>query len=96
MIPILESEYHWTCPNCVQRALTYEGAVPQARFHQCAGLAGMVAPMVQEGVRCKVEAKEREDYIGDEIVRYDGNNRPVASVEVTREDGNDEIGRAHV
>jgi hypothetical protein len=36
-----------------------------------------------------VEAKVREDYVGKEILRYDAEGKPMASVEVTREDGND-------
>lgn len=45
--------------------------------------------MVQAGTRCKVEAKEREDYVNSEEVTYDGEGRPVSAVETTREDGND-------
>jgi hypothetical protein len=45
--------------------------------------------MVPAGTRCKVEAIERESYIGTETVTYDGERRPITAVETTRDDGND-------
>ena len=80
----------WECPNCPARDTTREAAV-HTRFHACAGLAGLTAPMVPEGTRVKVTAREREDYIGTEDVQYDGNGRPVAQVVTERADGTDVI-----
>jgi len=62
---------------------------PHSRFHRCPGLAGLSAPMVPAGTRAKVEAVEREDYIGAEDVQYDGNGRPIMAVVTTRDEGND-------
>jgi hypothetical protein len=78
----------WSCPNCPQTDVTHE---PRAhtRFHTCAGLRGLTAPFVVEGTACKVEAHEREDYVGDELVQTDANGRPVMSVVTTRDDGQD-------
>lgn len=45
--------------------------------------------MVPDGVRCKVAAREREDYIGRELVQTDGDGRPVMSVVTTRDEGED-------
>jgi hypothetical protein len=45
--------------------------------------------MVPDGTRCKVEAAEREDYVGKEMVQTDGEGRPVMSVVTTRDDGQD-------
>lgn len=87
-IPLLQSEQHWECPNCALREVTHERE-PHTRFHACGGLKGITAPMVPEGIACKVAAHERGDYIGKEIVTYDGDNRPIASVITTREDGQD-------
>lgn len=87
-IPILNPERRWECPNCTATDVTYE-ARPHTRFHACAGLKGLTAPFVPAGTRCKVEAVEREDYIGMEEVTYDGDNRPIMRVETTRDDGND-------
>lgn len=52
-------------------------------------MAGLTAPMVREGERVKVTVVEREDYLGDEIVTYDDNNRPVMAVVVERDDSTD-------
>lgn len=81
-------ERHWSCPNCPLEEVTRE-QLPHTRFHNCPGMAGLSAPMVPAGTRCKVEAFEREDYIGGEDVQVDGNGRPIMSVVTTRDDGND-------
>lgn len=87
-VPLLRSEQRWECPNCDLTDVTHE-ARPHTRFHMCRGLKGLTAPFVPAGTRCKVEAVEREDYIGDERVTYDGDRRPIMRVETTRDDGND-------
>jgi hypothetical protein len=87
-VPILNAEQRWECPNCVATDVTHE-AQPHTRYHACRGLKGLTAPMVPAGTRCKVEAVEREDYVGNQILTYDGENRPIMRVETTREDGND-------
>ncbi len=45
--------------------------------------------MVPEGTNCKMEAHERDDYIGDEVVQTDGDGRPIMNVTTTRDDGID-------
>lgn len=88
MTPILTPERHWYCPNCTYVDVTHE-AQPHTRMHTCPGLRGLTAPMVPAGIKCKVEAVEREDYIGKEDVRRDGEGRPIMAVVTTRNDGND-------
>lgn len=88
MIPILSTEQHWECPNCELKQVTHD-VEPHTRFHACRGLKGLTAPMVPEGTKCKVEAVEREDYVGKEELTYDGDGRPVMRVETTRDEGND-------
>lgn len=88
MIPILTPEQRWECPNCTATDVTHESQ-PHTRYHACRGLKGLTAPLVPAGTRCKVEAKVREDYIGDDLVTYDSDNRPIMSIETIREDGND-------
>ena len=83
----LGASRNWECPNCPQTAIT-AADVPN-RFHQCGGLRGLVAPMVPAGIRAKVEAREREDYVGTELVQVDAGGRPVMSVVTTRDDGTD-------
>lgn len=58
-------------------------------MHRCRGLAGLLAPLVPEGTRGKVEAIERGDYVRDEVVQRDAEGRPWMAVEVTRDDGTD-------
>jgi hypothetical protein len=49
----------------------------------------LTAPMVPAGTRCKVEAVERGDYVGRELVQTDGEGRPWMAVVTTRDDGQD-------
>jgi len=78
----------WVCPNCSQQSVTHE-ARPHIRYHTCFGLRGLSAPFVQAGVKCKVEARDREDYVGKDIVQTDAYGRPVMSIVTTRDDGQD-------
>jgi hypothetical protein len=83
-------EQHWVCPNCSMTDVTHlpPGAVV-TRMHDCAGLKGLSAPFVPEGTRAKVEAQEREDYVGDELPQFDGDGRPIMAVVTTRDEGQD-------
>lgn len=85
---LLEPTQRWECPNCVQKSVTHKTG-PYIHMHPCRGLAGLAVPMVPAGTRCKIEAKEREDYCGRELVQTDGNGRPIMSVVTTRDDGQD-------
>lgn len=78
---------HWVCPRCDATAVTHE-ARPHTEMHQCAGLRGLIAPMVPPGVRAEHRVREREDYIGDELVQlHEG--RPVMSITTVRDEGED-------
>jgi hypothetical protein len=87
-VPVLAVEHRWVCPNCdfTDRTVTVE---PHSRFHACRGLRGLSAPMVPAGTACKVEARDREDYVGRELVQKDGEGRPVMSIVTTRDEGMD-------
>ena len=85
----LTPEYRWECPNCTATDITYEPR-PHSRFHACRGLRGLTAPMVPAGSDCKVEAVERDDYVGQELVTADGEGRPVMSIVTTRADGSND------
>jgi hypothetical protein len=88
MAPVLLSgERRWTCPNCTTTDVT--PANVGNRFHTCRGLKGLTAPMVPAGTTAKVEARERDDYVGRDMVQTDGDGRPVMSVVTTRDDGQD-------
>lgn len=62
---------------------------PHTPFHNCGALAGIIAPFVEWGTKAKIEANERQDFIGTEQVRTDDEGRPVMSVTTTRDDGQD-------
>jgi len=88
-IPLLRpSKHRWYCPNCDQTHVTQE-ALPHIPFHPCAGLRGLSAPFVPAGTKAKVEARERDDYVGREIVQTDDAGRPVMSIITTRDEGQD-------
>lgn len=78
---------HWECPNCITRHVTND-ARPHTPFHNCPGLHGLTAPLVVRGTRCKVEARVRDDYVGNEDVTF-ADGRPIMSVVTTRDDGQD-------
>lgn len=87
MIPILTPTHHWVCPNCTVESVTHE-AQPHTRFHRCAGLHGLAAPLVEKGIKVDVRPVEREDYIGtDRVQMHEG--RPIMAVVTERPDGMD-------
>ena len=85
---LLTPEHRWECPNCTTTHVTHE-TQPHTPFHICSGLQGLTAPFVAAGLKAKVEAVERGDYVGRELVQTDGDGRPVMSVITTRDDGQD-------
>jgi hypothetical protein len=84
----LSVERHWGCPNCDYTRVTYKSG-PQAVIHRCRGLRGLIAPLVEDGVRAKVYARERDDYVGENVVQVDGEGRPIMSIVTERADGQD-------
>lgn len=87
-VDLTPPERHWVCSRCDHTFVTRESR-PHTPFHPCRGLAGLTSPMTPEGERVNVTVKEREDYVGDELVTRDGEGRPIMAVNVEREDGND-------
>jgi hypothetical protein len=87
-VPMLAVERRWSCPNCDATDVTREPR-PHSRMHACRGLRGLTAPMVPAGTSAKVEAVERGDYVGRDLVQTDGNGRPVMAVLTTKDDGQD-------
>ena len=84
----LVPESYWRCPNCPAVHVTRR-AEPHTPFHPCPGLGGLTAPFVPAGTRAKVEAVQRQDYIGGELVTTDAAGRPVMAVQTTRDTGTD-------
>lgn len=85
-ILILRSNQLWYCPNCEVEAQTFDAKQP---FHPCPKLPGLLSPLVRQGVKAKVEAVEREDYIGNALVQVDAHGRPIMSIVTTRDEGQD-------
>ena len=85
---ILSSVRHWECPNCKMTDVTTKPVAN--RYHACAGLSGVMAPLVPAGQKVKVTANEREDYIGKEMVQMH-NGRPVMSIVTERPDGSNDV-----
>lgn len=48
-----------------------------------------MTPLVRHGVKAKVEAIERQDYVGKATVLLDSRGVPISSVVTTRDDGQD-------
>jgi len=88
MVLLDAPQRRWACPNCDLTDVTHE-TQPHTRFHACRGLRGLTAPMVEAGIKAKVETQEREDYIGTDLVQTDGEGRPVMAITTTRDDGQD-------
>lgn len=87
-VPIFQSETRWECPNCDFTDVTHNVG-PHSRYHPCAGLKGLSAPMVPEGVKAKVEAVEREDYVDGDLPQYDGDGVPIMAIVTIRDEGED-------
>ena len=81
---------NWYCPSCHATDQTREKpATAYTRMHNCPKVGMLSIPMLQEGVKGKHLARLRDDYVGKELVQYDADGRPVASVETWRDEGQD-------
>lgn len=89
MIPLLTVTEDWYCPNCDVTDATRDLPANSARYHTCPGLHMLTAPLVRAGVRCKVEAEERQDYLGRELQATGDDGKPYMAVRTTYEDHDD-------
>lgn len=89
-MPVLLNVFaDWYCPNCGLTDRIANLPPSASRMHTCPKLRGLTAPLLRAGVRAKVEARDREDYVGRDRVQTDANGRPVMSVVTIRDDGQD-------
>jgi hypothetical protein len=79
----------WVCANGCSATAVTPWDTPN-RFHTCPRMAGLTSPLVPEGTGARVRAVEREDYVGKEDVRMDGNGRPVMAIVTERPDGSND------
>lgn len=91
MTTIVRPVHDWYCPECGLTDQTSEPK-PHTRYHACPKLRGLSAPFLPAGTKAKIEVRERDDYVGTDIVRLDPElKRPVMSIVTTRDDGQDAI-----
>lgn len=89
----------WHCPACKATDQTSAPRVPEgfgpvvgsAHFHTCPKTGMPNTPMVKAGVKAKIVANLRPDYVGRELVQMSLHDKPqpVMSITVEREDGLD-------
>lgn len=88
-VPLLRAFDDWACPNCTVTDRTPALPPGSTRYHTCAGLHMLTAPLVRAGTRVKVTAEERADYLnGDEQARGD-DGKPYMAVRATFDDHDD-------
>jgi hypothetical protein len=79
----------WYCPNCGLTERT-PGLPPNSvRVHTCPRLHMLIAPLLPANVYAKVEAEERQDYLGRETQAAGDNGLVYMAVRTTRDDGDD-------
>lgn len=88
---LLDAWMDWACPNCGVTDRTRPLPRNATRMHPCGGLMGLLAPLVPEGMDCKVVAVEREDYLGTEQQRTGEDGRPYSGVRRERGDGSSDL-----
>jgi hypothetical protein len=88
-ITLLTAFEDWYCPNCPVTDRSKPLPPGSSRFHTCAGLHMLTAPLIRAGTHCKVTAEEREEYLGREIQATGDDGRPYMAVRTTRDDGCD-------
>ena len=88
-VPLLERWQDWECPNCDVTERTRPLPPNGSRFHTCAGLHMLTAPLVRSGTRCKVTAEERQDYLNGDVQAAGDDGKAYMAVRTTRDDGED-------
>lgn len=83
---LVQPVLRWECPNCAVTDVTPPLPPGSSRYHACAGLHGLNAPLVPAGTRCKVEAAEREDYLNGDVQATGDDGRPYMNIRVTRDE----------
>lgn len=88
MAPVILTppEQRWECPSCGLLDVTHEQRT-HTQMHPCPALGGLLTPMVPAGSKARHVAREREDYVGSDLVQLDDNGRPVMSLTTEHDDG---------
>lgn len=89
-IPLLAPPpQEWYCPNCNVTDVTAPLPPGQSRYHVCAGLHCLNAPLVRAGVRAQVVAEQRQDYLGADHQPAGDDGNVYMAVRTVRDDGDD-------
>jgi hypothetical protein len=89
-VPLLTTKPQaWHCPNCSVTDVTPPMPPGQSQYHTCAGLHGLNAPLIRDGVCAKVEAEERQDYLNGDVQQTGDDGKVYCAVRTTRPDGDD-------
>ena len=93
-IPLLKASQAWNCPNCDTTDMTAPLPPGSSRFHTCAGLHMLTAPIIRADPhapgltrRCKVEAEERADYLNGETQAMGDDGKAYMAVTTRYADG---------
>jgi hypothetical protein len=91
-VPLLQGWQDWECPAChyTERVSPPLPAHAQ-RWHPCRALHMLKTPLVPAGTDCKIEAIERQDYLGAEIQRTGDDGKPYAAIRTERADGSNDL-----
>lgn len=90
-VPLLRAMVEWSCPNCWITDTAERPPPGQVRFHNCPGLHGLSAPLVEAAVSCKVVAEEREDYLAGEVQAMGDDGKAYMAVRTVRGDGSNDL-----
>lgn len=88
-VPLLDGHQDWFCPNCSTTERTRPLPPNASRFHTCAGLHMLTAPLVRTGTACAVVAEERGDHLNGEIQATGDDGKPYMAVRTIRDEGED-------
>lgn len=89
-VPLLTVPFEdWYCPNCGVTDRTPPMAPNATRYHNCPRLHSLSAPLLRAGVRAKVTAEERGDYLNGDFQATGDDGKAYMAVRVTRNDGED-------
>jgi hypothetical protein len=88
-VPLLNTWQDWYCPNCDTTDCTRPLPPNASRMHTCPGLHMLSAPLIRAGVRCKVVAEVRADYLNGDVQATGDDGKPYMAVRTVRDDGED-------
>ena len=90
-VPLLRAMVDWSCPNCWITASSAPLPPGTRKFHACPGLHGLTAPLVEAGVRCRVTAEERQEYLRGDVQATGDDGKAYMAVRTEHADGHTDL-----